>query len=99
MLEISMFLDEDDSYQDKPMHEYILRYLMHHQILGASLFEARFGYGHKHHLHKPRSFGAVDEGPIMIIFIDEEEKVNTVLPHLKEVLGDGLMISKKVERI
>lgn len=99
MLEISLFLDVDDIYEGKPMQEHILRYLMHHNIIGASLFEARIGYGHKHHLHKPRSLGAMDEGPIMIMFIDEEEKVKAVLPHLKEVLGDGLIISKKVERV
>ncbi len=99
MLEVSLFLDEDDMYQGKHMHEYIMRHLMHNGISGASVFSALMGYGRKHHLHHPRGLGTVDEGPIMIMFIDEEDKVKTVLPHLKEILHDGLIVTKRVERI
>jgi len=99
MVEIKIFLDENDLYQDKPKHEYIMRYLMHHSIMGASIFSAIIGYGHKHHLHQPRNLGNVDENPIIILFIDEEDKVEQVLPHLKEVLDNGLIVKTKVERI
>ena len=40
----------------------------------------------------------MDEGPIMIPFVDEEEKVRGVLPHIKEVIKDGLIVMKKAER-
>ncbi len=99
MVEVSIFLDEDDMYDGKRMYEYILRYLMHHNIMGASVFEAMGGYGHKHHLNFPRQIGASDEGPIMLMFIDEEQKVRTVLPHIKEVVRDGLIVMKQAERL
>ena len=59
--------------------------------MGASVFTAILGYGHKHHLHNPRNLGNVDESPIMILFIDEEEKVNKVLPHIKEIIKEGVI--------
>ncbi|MHB9011767.1 MAG: DUF190 domain-containing protein [Ignavibacteriaceae bacterium] len=99
MIEVQIFLDEGDLYKEQPMHEYIMRHLMHHNINGASMFAAVEGYGNKHHLHRPGRIGNVDEGPIMILFIDEEEKINPVLPHLKEVVNEGLIIKKKVERV
>jgi PII-like signaling protein len=99
MFEIKFFLDENDLYQDKPKHEYIMRYLMHNSIMGASVFSAIMGYGLKHHLHHPQDLGNVDENPIMIMFIDEEEKVEKVLPHLKEVLNEGLIVKTIVEHI
>ncbi|MGA7721000.1 MAG: DUF190 domain-containing protein [Ignavibacteriaceae bacterium] len=99
MVEIKFFLDENDMYNDKSKHEYIMRYLMHHSIMGASVFEAKIGYGRKHHLHHPQNLGNVDENPIMIMFIDEEDKVELVLPHLKEVLNQGLIVKTKVEQI
>ncbi len=98
MLEISMFLDEDDLYEGQPMHEAIMRYLMHHGIMGASVFAASMGYGHRHHLHHRRGLGTVDERPIMIVFIDEASKVHSVLPHLKKILQDGLIVAKTVEQ-
>ncbi len=98
MLEVTIFIDEDDRYQDKTLYEYIMRYLIHHDIMGASVFAAMGGYGHKRHLHYPRKIGAADEGPLMIMFIDEAEKVVTVLPHLKEVVKEGLIVVKEVTR-
>ena len=97
MTEVKVFLDEDDVYQNEPTYEYIMRYLLHHNIRGASVFEAVMGYGRKHHLHRPRRLGGSDEESIMIIFIDVDEKIRGVLPHLKEVLQDGLITLQPVE--
>ncbi len=81
------------------MHEYIMRYLMHHGIGGATLFAAQGGYGHKRHLHEPRKFGAADEGPMMILFADEEQNVRAVLPPLKEIVKEGLILARPAERV
>jgi len=97
MIEVTVFLDEDDQYQGKSMPEYIMRYLMHHGIRGASAFTAVMGYGRKHHLHYTRGIGRVDEGPMMIVFIDEDARVREVLPHLREILKDGLIVCKTVD--
>lgn len=98
MIEVTIFLDEDDMYKGKILYEYIMQYLIHHHVRGASIFAAMGGYGAKRHLHYPKKIGAADEGPLMILFIDDEEKVNTVLPHLKEIVREGLIITKDVQR-
>ena len=99
MLEIRLFLDEEDMHEGKRLDEYIMRYLMHHGIMGASVFPAVMGYGKKHHLHHTRTIGSADEGPLMILVIDEEDKLRAVLPHLKEVMRDGLMVAQRVDRL
>jgi PII-like signaling protein len=98
MLEVTIFLDEDDRVNDESLYQYIMKYLLHHHVKGASVFAAMGGYGVKRHLHYPRRIGASGEGPIMILFVDEEEKIREVLPHLKEVVAEGLIVLKKVER-
>jgi PII-like signaling protein len=98
MLEVTIFLDSDDLHDGQHTHEYIMRFLMHNQIKGASVFTAKMGYGVKHHLHNPRKLGNVDEEPLMIVFIDDEERVRAVLPHLKDVVKEGLIVTKNVER-
>jgi PII-like signaling protein len=98
MLEVTIFLDEDDMINDQSLYQYIMKYLLHHHIRGASVFTAMGGYGAKRHLHYPRKIGAADEGPLMILAIDEEEKIRAILPHLKEVVAEGLIVLKKVEQ-
>jgi|YelNatPaOPRAMG01_1025707.scaffolds.fasta_scaffold00220_43 PII-like signaling protein len=74
MLEEQIILDEGDVYKGEAMHEYIMRYLMYHNISGDPLFVAVEGYRQKHHLHQPPKIGNVDEEPTMILFINEEKK-------------------------
>jgi len=97
MIETKVFLDEADLYENKPLFEYIMRYLMHHNIMGATLFQAVEGFGHNHHLHHSKILGSVDDEPLMIVFIDEDEKIRSVLPHIKEILKEGLITLCKVE--
>lgn len=99
MLEARVFFDEDDAYHGKPVHEYLLHFLMQQGIAGATVFAAFMGYGEKHHVHKPRRLVGSDEGPLMLIFIDDEAKVRAVLPHVKEVVGDGLIVLAQLERV
>ncbi|HLX11669.1 MAG TPA: DUF190 domain-containing protein [Bacteroidota bacterium] len=98
MLEVTIFLDSDDLHEGQNTLEYIMRYLMHHHIKGASVFAATMGFGAKHHLHLPKKIGNIDEQPVMVVFIDEESQVHAVLPHLKEIVKEGLIVMKKVEK-
>ncbi len=97
MVEITVYFDEDDRFEGKPLPDYLLRYLLHHNIRGASVFSAIMGYGHKHHVHHPAQIGGVDERPVMLMFIDEESQVEKVLPHIKEVVKEGLIVRKRAE--
>ncbi len=97
MIQVQMFFDEDDRHDNAPLYEYLMRYLIHHEIKGATLFSAMGGFGSKHHLNFPRKLGAADEGPLMLLFIDTEEKVRKVMPHLKGILREGLIVTNTVE--
>ncbi len=99
MLEVKIFIDAEDMYDGKKLDDYILRYLMHHHIHGATVFQGSKGFGAHHHLNEPRQIAASDALPVMILFADEEQRIVQILPHLKEVVGEGLITIHKVERI
>ncbi len=98
MIEVRIFVDNENLYGNEKVDEYIMRYLLHHQINGATLFRGEMGFGRHHHLHTPRKLGGSDALPVMIVFVDEEENVRKVIPHLKEVVAGGLIITHSVER-
>jgi uncharacterized protein len=97
MLEMKIFIDEGDMHNGKPLSESIIRYFMHHEILGASVFAVIEGFGHKHHLHHPNQMGNVDEAPLMIMVIDEEEKIMKILPYIKDLVDEGLIVTSRVD--
>ncbi len=97
LLEVKVFLDQDDMHDGTPLYEHIMHMLMRHHIAGASIFTAFGGYGHEGHLNFPRRLGASDQAPLMILFIDREEKVREVLPHVRQALHDGLIVSTPVD--
>lgn len=98
MLEVKIFLDEGDRHGSTRTSEYILRMLLREGIVGGSLYRAMMGFGSKRHLHQPHRFGTSDEAPLMLLFIDEEEKVRRVLPMVREVINSGLITLTQVER-
>jgi PII-like signaling protein len=81
------------------MYKYIMLFLMHHGIQGVCILQVFAGFGHKHHLQLPKSLGSLDEVPLILMFIDEEEKVEVVLPHLKEIIKYDLIVNTKVEKL
>jgi PII-like signaling protein len=97
MQEISIFLDEDDIYNGEPLYDHIIHYLQKNNINGSTALSAFGGFGLKHHFHLPKRIWSIDENPMMIVIVDEEEKVQKVLPHLKEVIKEGLLIIETVE--
>ncbi len=97
MIAVTLFFDEDDVYQQQPVRDYLLHYLLYRNVRGASVFPAVMGFGRQHHIHHPGSFGGVDDRSIMMVFIDEEERVREVLPHIKEVVRDGLIVTHRVD--
>lgn len=76
----------------KRTSEYLLRLLLREGILGAAVYRAVMGFGEKHHIHMPRRFGTSDEAPLLLLFIDEEERVRRVLPLVREAIGRGLIV-------
>ena len=99
MLEVQIFIDTEDLYGSATLHESILRYLMHHGIAGATLFRGVMGFGAHHHLNEPRRFAASDAVPMMILFVDEDERVRKIFPSLKEMIAEGLIIAHRVEKL
>jgi PII-like signaling protein len=98
MTEVKIFFDDEDMYHEMAMDEYIMRYLLHHHVHGATLFRGAMGFGSHHHLHTPGRIGGTDAVPVMILFIDEDDVVQRILPHLKEVVSEGLITLQNVHR-
>ena len=98
MLQAQIFIDKDEVFGTQPLYEYIIQYLLKHKVAGATAFRGVTGFGEHQQLKRPDSIFSFDEPPIMITFIDEDEKVVKTLTALRKRVSSGFIVTGKVER-
>ncbi len=97
MLQAQIYIDKDALKGMKPMNEFIMEFLQANDIMGATAFKGWFGFGQNHKMKKPNELFSFDETPMVIVFIDEDEKVKTVLTELRKHCKGGLFVTNPVE--
>ncbi len=98
MLQAQIFIDKDEVFGSQPLYEFIIQFLLQQQIAGATAFRGMTGFGEHHQLKRPDSIFSFDEPPVLIMFIDQDEKVINALKALRKRVSSGFIVTSKVER-
>jgi uncharacterized protein len=98
MLQAQIFIDKDELKGSLHLYEFILQFLIKHKIKGATVFRGSIGYGHQQYLNRPTALFSFDETPMMIIFIDEDEKVKSTLTDLRQEIKSGFIVTSQVDK-
>jgi uncharacterized protein len=96
-LQLTIYLNEADMSGDVPLHEDIVRRLLHLDVAGATVMRGSMGYGRHGRLHRKRLFGVSDDSPVMIVAVDDEARIRSVIPELRAVVLEGLITVQEVE--
>jgi uncharacterized protein len=95
-VQVTIYLNEADQWHHRPLHLELLKFLRESQIAGATVLHAVAGFtGHS----RVKTSTLVDAGgklPLVLTFIDKEEHVDRVLPTIKEMAGNRLIVREKV---
>jgi len=94
-----VFLNEVDRIGDQPMYEVVMRRLRKREAAGATMFYGAMGFGHHHRLHHKGLFGITDDRPITITVVDTEAKIHALLPEVRALAPDGLMLLLDAELV
>lgn len=98
-LQVSIYLKETDRHDDLPLHELIVRRMLHTGVAGATVLRGVMGYGRHRHIHRTRLFGVSDDSALLIIAVDDHDRILTILPELKKLLPGGLITVQEVETL
>jgi uncharacterized protein len=98
MIQAQIFIDADDLKGTQLVYEFILQFLIVKNIKGATVFRGRLGYGENQRLNRPNDLFSFDETPMMVTFIDDDEKVRTVLTELRNQYKGGFIVTHQVEK-
>lgn len=94
-----IFLDETDMWHDVPAYEAIVRRLMRSGVAGATVSKGIMGYGSHHKIHGKGLLGVSDDRPITVLAADTEERLRPILPELRTLAPEAVMLLLPAEPV
>ncbi|MFQ5585974.1 MAG: DUF190 domain-containing protein [Thermodesulfobacteriota bacterium] len=94
-----IFIGEDDIYEHRPLYKAIVEMFRREGLAGATVVKGIAGYGAHSVYHTDHILRLSSDLPLVIETVDTEEKINSVLPLLDEMVGEGLITLEKARVI
>ena len=87
-----LFVNEADLWHNRPLYQAIVERLHQLEIAGATAQTGLMGFGHHMRMHHKGLFGIADDRPVTVIVVDEERKLRAILPELRQMVREGLIV-------
>src|ERR1041384_5746676 len=96
---LRIFIGESDRWHHQPLYEAIVLKARELHLAGATVLRGPMGFGAASRIHTAKILRLSMDLPMVIEIVDTEEKINSLLPHLDEMIGGGLVTLEKVKVI
>ena len=93
---LRIFLGESDRWHHQPLYEALVLKARELHLAGATVLRGPMGFGKSSLLHTAKILRLSLDLPLVIEIIDAEEKINSFLPILDEMMQGGLVTLEKV---
>jgi PII-like signaling protein len=96
---LRIFIGESDRCQHQPLYEAIVLKAREMHMAGATVLRGPMGFGKSSRLHTAKILRLSFDLPVVIEIIDAEDKINSFLPVLDEMMKGGLVTLEKARVI
>jgi hypothetical protein len=96
---LRVFIGEQDKWHGQPLYEAIIHLAKKEGMAGATAIKGFMGFGCKSHMHTTKLLRLSEDLPIIVEIVDSEEKIGKFLPHLDEMVKEGLITLEKANVI
>jgi PII-like signaling protein len=97
--QLRIFVGETDRHGHHPLYEAIVLKAREQGLAGATVTRGLMGFGKKSVLHTAKILRLSEDLPLVIEIVDSLEKIESFLPVLEEIIGDGLVTLETVKLI
>ena len=94
-----VFMNDVDRWNDEPLSSALMRRLHQLDVAGATAHQGTMGFGHHHRLHHRGLFGISDNRPITITVVDAESKIRALVPEVRSMVREGLILMLDAELV
>lgn len=98
-LRLTVFVGETDQYHRRPLYNEIVQRAHKAGLAGATVVRGIEGYGASTHIHTSRILSLAEDLPLVIVIVDDADRVRAFLPQLDEIVEEGLVMIDEVEVI
>jgi PII-like signaling protein len=89
---LTVFIGESDHYHHKPLYAEIVHRAREAGLAGASVLRGIEGFGASQHVHTTRLLSLNEDLPLVIVMIDDEERIERFALELDELISEGLVV-------
>lgn len=93
---LRIFLGENDRDDGRPLYESLVLRAREMQLAGATVLRGPMGYGHSSRLHTAKILRLSEDLPVVVEFVDAEDKIMGFLAAVEPILGSALVTLDQV---
>ena len=94
---LRIFIGENDKYEGSLLYEWIVRKAREQGLAGATVLRGLLGFGAHSRLHTAKILRLSSDLPIVVEIVDTEEKIESFLPLIDDVIVEGLATVERVD--
>ena len=96
---LRIFIGEGDRWHGKPLYEAIVLKARELHMGGATVLRGPMGFGAHSRLHTSKILRLSEDLPIVIEIVDGKDKIDMLMPHIDEMVEEGLVTLERVQVI
>jgi len=96
---LRIFIGESDRWEGKPLYEAIVLKARELHLAGATVLRGPMGFGAHSRMHTAKILRLSEDLPMVIEIVDGREKLDKLLPHIDEMVEEGLVTLERVRVI
>ena len=94
---LTIFIGESDRYKHHALCTEIVHRAHAAGLAGASVLRGIEGFGASQHVHTTRLLSLTEDLPIVIVLVDEADRIERFALELDELITEGLVVIDDVE--
>jgi len=96
---LRIFIGESDRWDGRPLYEAIVLKARALHMAGATVLRGPMGFGAHSRMHTAKILRLSKDLPIVIEIVDAKEKIDELLPHIDQMVEEGLVTLERVRVI
>jgi len=96
---LKIYIGETDLFNNEPLYQKLIKLFKERGLAGATAMTGIEGFGLNSRIKSPHIWQLSEDLPVVIEVVDKAEKIEEVIPTVKEMVKEGLVTVEEVEII